>query len=361
MSGSAQVRCWCSYIRFFMLCAADGVAAAAAASAAVLIQRPEGMRHHVADLDVNQLQLAVNCRSQSTATEVASYVPSRLQPATAQKLLLTAVARRHVGLWELLLASPHVQQHINAATCEAAIELAVIHEGRDRHESQVVQFVQLIARRPAAAQLDADAVARLLLAAMKLSRFGACPSAPKQLTANAAASKHADLLLAALPQVLQQRAAAYRSKQHRPDGAYDSPSQQLRACLQRLCQLPGAMRISSSTVFRLQLEALQLQGSGSGASMLALCELPAAVSVSSHHLAHLLQTTVKQQQFDAHRALCRLPAFKQLADAEIVQQLLAAAQAGGLHNRETLRWWTDARELGSAAVAPTLAQCLKQR
>jgi hypothetical protein len=205
-----------------MLCAADAVdaasaagACAAAAAAALLIQGLVGMRGD--RFDVNLLQLGFNCLRHDTAEDAALYIPrcGNLEPAIAQKLL-TAVARQHTTLWGHLLVSP--QEHIDAATCEKAFELGMMQEG-----SEVMQCMERMARHPAAAQLDADAAARLLLAAMKLSRFGVCPSAPEQLTAYAAASKHADLLLAALPQVLQQRKEAHSSAQHQPDGALVSP------------------------------------------------------------------------------------------------------------------------------------------
>jgi hypothetical protein len=100
----------------------------------LLIQGSEGTQSNVADLDINQLLLAANCISHNKAAAAAAYMPSHLKPHTAQKLLLTAVARQHTRLWELLLSSrrlPHVQQHIDAATCEKAFELAMMHEGKD--------------------------------------------------------------------------------------------------------------------------------------------------------------------------------------------------------------------------------------
>jgi hypothetical protein len=111
----------------------------------------------LAALDLNEVQVVANCLDHDTAAAAASHIPKHLEPAAAQKLLLTAVARRHVRLWESLLNRPQVQQHIDAATCEAAIELVLVYEGYS-----VVQLVSCVVEQPAAAQLDADAVARLL-------------------------------------------------------------------------------------------------------------------------------------------------------------------------------------------------------
>jgi hypothetical protein len=118
-----------------------------------------------------------------------------------------------------------------------------------------------------------------------------------------------------LPQVLQQRAGAHSSAQDRSDDAWGWPSRQLEQCLRRLSQLPGAACISSSAVSRLLLEASQLQRSGPDASVPALCQLPAAVSVSSHQMAQLLQA-LEGQHGNACNALCTLPAFGQLTRAK---------------------------------------------
>jgi hypothetical protein len=295
-----------------------------------------------------------------TAEAAASYIPSHLEPATAQKLLLTAVKRGHGELCEAMLALPHVQQHFDAATCEAAIEVCMIQERLD------ISFLSCIDKEPAAALLDADAVARLLLSAMKFSRFGVWQSAPEQLTAYTAASKHAELLLAELPLWLQHRRFAHT---YRRDCGWDRIFQRgshLEACLQCLLQLPGVAGISSSAVFGLQLEALQLSGPGPDASMPALCQLPAAVFVSSQELTQLIQAAPRGQQHEARKALLRLPAARPLYHAEIAQQLLVAAQVGDSNGLQRLfldqssySWWGDARQLGSADVLPALAAAVK--
>jgi hypothetical protein len=205
---------------------------------------------------------------------------------------------------------------------------------------------------------------RLLQAAMKMSRFGTCLSAPEQLTAHAAASKHAELLLAVLPQVLQQRAAAYSSTQQKPDMALDSPYRQLTMCMLHLSQLPAAAEISSSTAFRLLLEALQLRGSGPSASTPGVVHLPAALSISSQQLVQLLAITLKEHQYDNHKILWQFPALKQFTQSEIAQLLLVAAEAANVAGIQRFgaswsRWTTDGRQLGSAAVLPALEAAVK--
>jgi hypothetical protein len=311
------------------------------------------MQNHRADLDLDQLQLAMDCLSHGTAAFPS--LGCHLDPATAQRLLLTAFVRRHASLWVSLLELPQVQQHVDAATFEAAIELALIHEGFD-----VENFMWRIHEQPAAALLDADAVARLLQAAMKLSRFGAPPTAPEQLMAYAAASKHAELLRAALPQALQQRTAAHSTTQHQSYNGWDDPFRQLQSCLEELCQVPGAAGISSNDVYRLQLEALQLQGSGPDACVPALCRLRGMACTSSHQLTRLEPATWKAKQKAAHSAIWNLPAFEQLQRAQIAQQLLDAAEAGDLTGIYMVKRPMEIWQLGSAAVLPALEAAVKR-
>jgi hypothetical protein len=115
----------------------------------------------------------------------------------------------------------------------------------------------------------------------------------------------------------------------------------------------------------LLLEALQLQGSGPGASIPGLCHLTAALLVSSHQLLQLLQITIKNQQSDNLEILWQFPALRQLGQAELAQLLLAAADTENVGVIRSIRaswsrWSTDARQLSSAAVLPALEAAVKR-
>jgi hypothetical protein len=301
------------------------------------------------------LQLALNCSNHRTAAMALDSMPRQLESCAVRALLLTAVARQHAAVWHLLLEQLHVLQHIHAATYAAVIELLLL-----QNSYNYVTFVlRAYPELPAAAQPDADAVARLLLAAMVLSRFGET----EQQDAYIAASDHAALLQAALPHVLLQRENASRDPLHNSQRAWAKAAAELRACLQELChswQLQSARAISSSACERLLLEALKLRSCASVASIRVLCQLPAAASMSSSQIVHVLQAAFEKRQSTAADSLYQLPVFKQLSGADVATLLLVAAEFGDQESLIQLCWLGSAKQLESAAVLPALEAAVKR-
>jgi hypothetical protein len=79
---------------------------------------------------VDIMQLALNSSSAYTAEAAMRVLPQWcLEPHQARQLLLTAAANKHAGqLLDAVLLCDEVQQHIDAATAEAVIELLLAHE-----------------------------------------------------------------------------------------------------------------------------------------------------------------------------------------------------------------------------------------
>jgi hypothetical protein len=321
--------------------------AVAAADQVMTLQAVDVVSHDL-------LQLALNCSDHRTAAMALDCMSHQLEPCVVRSLLLTAVARQHAAVWHLLLEQPHVIQHIDAATYAAVVELLLLQNSY----SYVTVVLRANPDLPEAAQPDADAVAQLLLAAMALSRF----ARTEQQHACIAASNNATLLQAALPQVVRQREEADRDPLHNSQRAWDKASAELRACLQKLCyswQLQAARTISSSGFERLLLAALQLRRGASAACIRILCQLPAAASMSSCQMVHVLQAAFQTQQVEAVESLYQLPAFKQLGRVGVAKLLLIAAECGDSEGLYKLRWLESAKQLSNAAVLPAVEAAVK--
>jgi hypothetical protein len=126
----------------------------------------------------NLLQLAFNCSNPltvdtafvclpRTADAAAADMPALLEPDVARKLLLTAATRQHAALLlspsalQYMLRLGYLQQHVDAATLEALLQLLVLPC------YNTYDALNALCQLPAAAQLSSEALARLLLAAVE--------------------------------------------------------------------------------------------------------------------------------------------------------------------------------------------------
>jgi hypothetical protein len=285
--------------------------AAAAAAAACRYQDV-----NVSIKDVDGLQLALNSSNAYTAKAAVRLLPQwHLQPHQARQLLLTAAANKHAGqLLDHVLLCDKVQQHIDAATSEAVVELLLAHDlaTQDSITGDMImvlrpEFTTVASVLPAAAQLARDIVARLLLAVLQQRRFdvGSVASivadwqeALHYLTSGQIES----MLLAALQQDSKQRTQ----------------------CVRGLCKLPGAAALSSTAVSKLLWAALQLRDQGCSEAVISLCKLPGAAALSSTAVSKLLWAALRLQDRGCSEAvisLCKLPAVADISPREMVRVL----------------------------------------
>jgi hypothetical protein len=95
-----------------------------------------------------------------------------------------------------------------------------------------------------------------------------------------------------------------------------------RQAVEHVCSLPGAQNIGGQQLAEIIQDIISSeQKRGSSAVAAALCQLPAAVSLSRDLVGSLLTTAVQRQWLMAVPAVCRLPGASELSAAQ-VQELL---------------------------------------
>jgi hypothetical protein len=227
------------------------------------------------------LQLAINCSRPETATAAAvhlavtiaaaaaaSNTPALLESALARKLLLTAVTRQHVAAVKHMVVLDDLQQYVDAATLEAAINTTLTQGTSGSVVNQ--QLVTSLCSLPAAKQLSFKQVAQLLATAVQQDN-DSCVDSMCKLPATKQLSSE---------QVMQLLATAVEQ-----DG---------RFCVESMCELPAAQQLSSEQVW--YLLQLAMEDECGISCMYALSDLPAGQELSEEQTAQLEQATMQYEE-----------------------------------------------------------------
>jgi hypothetical protein len=252
------------------------------------------------------LQLAVNCSSLATAATAAMRLPATLKPATAQRLLVTALVRQHDLTAKRLMKQPAVQGHLDAPTLEVILRLLMCWT---QHDAEVVEGVVGFVHEqvPAAQVLDKRLVYDLLQAAM--DKFGVFADDIMSSLCRLPAARQ--LTSAGAVQLL--KAAMKRNN---------------RCIMDVLCRLPAAQQLGCGDV--LQLLQASLENENVNASTCHICGLPAAQQLSSDEVLQLLRRAVAVHTKDSVFALTEVAAAYTLTRG-VVEELMHDATASGAH------------------------------
>jgi hypothetical protein len=258
-------------------------------------------------LDVDLLQLALNCGNHETAYAAANRInpwveTAQLEPAVACRLLLTAATRQHPHAVRRLAETEGIRHHVDAATLASVLELMTWSSS----------CVKALCQMPAAAQLSSDQLTMVLQAATQ-------EGSPSSITP-----------IAALPAAGQLSSGDIEQLMHMA-----VTSDILNAGHSRvgvLCAQPAAQVLSYSAIARLLLADANVGSSQLRASIPSsaqhLCRLPEAAQLSSSMIVPAMQEATENGDNSCPKWLCRLPAARQLSAAELQPMLQAARQHG---------------------------------
>jgi hypothetical protein len=345
-----------------------------------------------------------------TAAEAAAYhIPAQLEPEVARKLLTTAALRQHVSAVHHMSGLAVMQQHADAPTVHSVLVNLVApanspHAWCDdvncfAHDSQagdedncpaddsqgyILRSICILAvcAMPAAAQLSADRLAQLLLAAVQsraalqgINRLCRLPAA-RQLSSD----QVADLLDAAitldegfctahfcrLPAAYHLSAdGIVRLLQQAVDLEQDSMEEDVTTeSVRALCGLPGAQQISSDmTLQLLQACCCQTQKPDhtSGPIHALLQQLPAAGAIGKADAEQLLMLACQFRSNRVAESLGELPALQQLGVAELLRLMLAAAEHQCASALTTLCGLEVAQQLNSEDLAQVIIQATSRQ
>jgi hypothetical protein len=215
--------------------------------------------------------LTLNCSggySHRFADAVASgigytHLAAQLEPSQARKLLITAAVRQHEHAVLHMLELDTVQQHVDSGTLVSLI----------KHMITSVKGIDALSALPAAADIDSDAVIELLHEAVQQGTIEVAAA-----LCELPAAQH--LTSAAVLQLLA-------SVEHYSGLPYDS-------CVDALCSLPAAAKLSSDDIGSLMLRALDLEDPASIRSTVdQLSDLYAGCSISEDIVAQLLDKAAR--------------------------------------------------------------------
>jgi hypothetical protein len=299
------------------------------------------------------LQLAMNSSSNAAAEAAAHHIPGQLDPEVACKLLTTAALRQHVSAVQHMAGLAVMQQHADAAVLQALLQELIapaslpyadsvwdshhlpkgLPAAQQQHSSlQRSLCIHAICAMPAAGRLGSDAVAQLLLAAVRSRAQIICIGRLRRLPAVRQFSS--DQIVELLEAAIEQNWASCTEQLCKLPAAHQLSADMLvqllqtaiekdsRECAQTLCCLPAAQDVSSSMLVQLLRAAVKC----SSGCFCYLYELPAADDISKKHAMQLFSLSFQAKNSSATDCLIDLPAMALCEPQDVLQLMLAAAE-----------------------------------